>query len=557
MHERPQVLAKPRGRREALAEEHRAGVEPIGVTFEQLVQTVGVGVRVDDAHARQIDRGHRASLLPGPRSPLSTASGAPGRRHRRPSRRTPRARPCAWRRRSRRACPPSPRAGRPSARAPRSRRRATTGAGRSPLASLARRERRRILEGRLGEPQVAFEPVEAGGDDGPEDQVRVAAPVHGLDLQVRRLRAAADHPRHEPEPGLAVLAAPRLERTRPPVRLEPQVARDRRAGDRDDRRQGPEDPGGERLGLTRHPLGSVAAGEPVAPAPVPQAEVQVIAVADQAGEHDRGERDREPVRARDRADRVPGHEVGVGDRDPGAMRHGDLELPGRVLGVELHHAGPLPLERADRVGRERLLIGEHGGAVAGTDVGGDRLRLVGLARGDAVPEEELELVRAPELEPVGRQALEHAPRERAPARRPGVPLLVALVDGGERPSGRCGQRDRRGRIGHEPRVAGRTLDPRRRGDAVVDQEDREHVREADAEPRDLLEPPDRDALHARDPGGVDHRERNRLDPARRQAPRHRHGSAARAPGRSRARRSGLGGGAQNSSRYSIRSQSLT
>ncbi|NTU76616.1 MAG: efflux RND transporter periplasmic adaptor subunit, partial [Alphaproteobacteria bacterium] len=56
-----------------------------------------------------------------------------------------------------------------------------------------------------------------------------------------------------------------------------------------------------------------------------------------------------------------------------------------------------------------------------------------------------------------------------------------VVDGGQRPPGRGGQRDRRGGIGHEPRVAGRTLDPRRRGDAVVDQEDREHVRQADAE----------------------------------------------------------------------------
>jgi hypothetical protein len=425
------------------------------------------------------------------------------------------------------------------------------------LASLGRRERRRILEGRLGEPQVAFEAVEAGGDDRPEDQVRIAAPVHGLDLQVRGLRSAPDHPRHEPEPRLAILAAPRLERARPPMRLESQVARDRRTRDPDDRRQGPEDPGGERLGLARHALGPVAAGEPVAPAAVPQAEVEVIAVADEAGEHDRGERDREPVRAGDRPDRVPGHEVGVGDRDPGAVRHGDLELPGRVLGVELHHAGPLPLERADRVGRERLLIGEHGGAVSGTDVGGDRLRLVGLARRDAVAEEELELVRAPELEPVARQAFEHAPRERASARRPRLPLLVALVDGCQRPPGRGGQRHRGGGIGHEPRVAGRALDARRRGDAVVHQEDREHVRQADAEPRDLLEPPDRDALHARDTCWVDHRERDRLDPGRRQAPRHRHGSVARAPGRSRARRSRLGGGAQNSSRYSMRSQSLT
>jgi hydrogenase small subunit len=43
------------------------------------------------------------------------------------------------------------------------------------------------------------------------------------------------------------------------VRLEPKVARDRRARDPDDRRQGPEDPRGERLGLARHPLGPVAA----------------------------------------------------------------------------------------------------------------------------------------------------------------------------------------------------------------------------------------------------------------------------------------------------------
>ena len=137
----------------------------------------------------------------------------------------------------------------------------------------------------------------------------------------------------------------------------------------------------------------------------------------------------------------------------GPVRHGDLELTGGVLRMELHHAGPLRLERADQLGRERLLIGQDRRAVAGTGVRRDGVGLVGLARGGPPAEEELELVRASELEPVTGQALQHPPSEGAPARRPRVPLLVPLVDGRERPPGRGGQRHGRRRVGHEPRVA--------------------------------------------------------------------------------------------------------
>ena len=99
----------------------------------------------------------------------------------------------------------------------------------------------------------------------------------------------------------------------------------------------------------------------------PEAEMQVQPVADEPGEHDRGERGGQAV-PRHGADRVADDEVRVGDRDPDPVGDGDLELSARVLGVELHYAGALLLERADQVGRERLDVGERDRAVGGAAV---------------------------------------------------------------------------------------------------------------------------------------------------------------------------------------------
>ena len=102
------------------------------------------------------------------------------------------------------------------------------------------------------------------------------------------------------------------------------------------------------------------------------------------------------------------------------MRDRELELSRRVLGVELHDAGPLRLERADQRRRERLQVGEHGRAVPGPVVRGAGS---GSASSDPDPrapaQEELELVRAAQLDPVPREPLEHASARtsgRTPAR---------------------------------------------------------------------------------------------------------------------------------------------
>jgi hypothetical protein len=89
------------------------------------------------------------------------------------------------RRMSRTACRPSPRAGPSSAQAPRSRgerRRELRDPARAPL---RRRQGRRIDRDGLGEPQIAFEPVEARSHDRAEGQIRVRRAVDRFDLQVR------------------------------------------------------------------------------------------------------------------------------------------------------------------------------------------------------------------------------------------------------------------------------------------------------------------------------------------------------------------------------------
>ena len=373
----------------------------------------------------------------------------------------------------------------------------------------------------LGEPQVAFEPVEPRGHDRAEGQVRVGRAVDRFDLQVRLGAAVPPHTGDEPQAGLAVLQPPTRPRPRPAMRLQPEVADDRGARDPHDRRQRREDARREGLRLACHPLGPVPAVEHVASPAVPQAEMQVVPVADAPGEHHRSERDRHPVRSRHRPDGVAQDETRVRERDPRPVWHRQLELAGRVLGMELHHTGPLGLERPDQVTREGLVVGEHGCAVPGPLVRRDRIRLVGFAGPRPPPEEELELVGAAQLQPLVLQPVQHPARERPAARRPRVALLVPLVDRRHRPARRARQGDRRGGIGDQARVARRPLDAGGRGQVVVDQEHREGGRQAHAEPGHLFEAPQGDDLHARDAVGSDHGERDLLDPRGAEPPGHR------------------------------------
>ena len=247
----------------------------------------------------------------------------------------------------------------------------------------------------------------------------------------------------------------------------------------------------------------------------------MVSVADTTCEHDRRERHRHPVRAGHRPHRVAQHEVRVRECDAGSVRDRELELTGRVLRVELHHARPLGLERPDQVAGERLLVGEHRSAVSGSRVRGDRVVLVRFVGPVPPSEEELELVGAAELEARVAQPLEHPASERASARRPGVPLLIPLIDRRHGPARRRGEGDRRGRVGDQARVAGRPVDAGDRGVAVVHEEHREHRGQAHPGPRDLLEASQRNDLDPRDAVRTHDGQGNRLDPRRREPPGHR------------------------------------
>ena len=66
-------------------------------------------------------------------------------------------------------------------------------------------------------------------------------------------------------------------------------------------------------------------------------------------------------------------------------------------------------------------------------------------------------------------------------------------------------------VGHQARIARRSPEVGRRRDRIIDEEDGEHGGQSDPEPDGLLEAMQRDALHERHPGVVDHRERHHLD----------------------------------------------
>jgi hypothetical protein len=184
--------------------------------------------------------------------------------------------------------------------------------------------------------------------------------------------------------------------------------------------------------------------------------------------------------------------------------------------MELHHAGALRLEGADEIGGERFHVGEHDRAVGRAGVRGNRVGL-GLAAAAITPsEEELDLVRAAQLEAEARQPLEHPLRERPAAGGVRLSLLIPLVDGRERPPGARRERHGRVHVGHQPRVPGRPADVLRRGDLIVDHEHREHWRQTDPEPGRLLQPADRHGLDERDARVVDHRQGDGLHPGVRQ-----------------------------------------
>ena len=410
---------------ERLAQEHHPRVEALGPLADEIPEPVRVRVRVDDLDARQIHVRHRhpPTAQYRHRCARTTSSGSWPSKTSRSARRVARNESNST----------SPIASR-----------SIDDFSSSPIASpercreltdpqrttLPRRDRRRIVQHRIGQRQLALETVDAGGHDRAEGEVGVRGRIHGLHLEVRRVRSAPDHPGHEAQGRFAILPPPACPRSAPPMGLQSLIARDRRSGDRGERRERREHARRERLGLARHALRSASSLEQVPAVPVPQAQVQMVPVAHPLGEDDRRERHGVPVVPRDGPDRVAHDEVRVRRRDPDAVGHRQFELAGRVLRVELHHTGALLLEGPDQRGRERLDVGERDRAVGGPRVGRRRVRLV-RTRCGAMAEEELDLVAAAELEPVAARVA------RASSAR-----TCAGSRGRARPPGRAGRRVR-------------------------------------------------------------------------------------------------------------------
>ncbi len=187
-------------------------------------------------------------------------------------------------------------------------------------------------------------------------------------------------------------------------------------------------------------------------------------------------------------------EVRVRERDPGSVRHRELELTGRVLGVELHHAGPLRLERPDQR-RSRTAPGRRAR---------ERCSRARRARGSGPARRAR---RAASRHP-RKNSSSYAPRSSSPC----AVSRSSIRRANERPHGGhvfpSWSRWSTAAIAQPGDAASATAEagsgirrvspagpsmPGDRGDAVVHQEDREHGGQAHAEPRDLLEAPERDA----------------------------------------------------------------
>ena len=219
-----------------MPEVHAPRLERVRVAVEQILAAERMAMRVDHVGAGQIDL-HRRPSSRSMRAPLRTATGSVGSPRRHPDRRTASASPRRVARNvSNRNSPIASRrtddAARCSAASGKE-----AGSCRTPRAStVVRRQQRRILLGRRRQAELALQAIQPCREHRPDGEVGVRGAVDRLHLDVRRARGRRRGPRDEPERGLAVLDTPALHRARPVMRLEPQVAGDRRRRDRDQSR---------------------------------------------------------------------------------------------------------------------------------------------------------------------------------------------------------------------------------------------------------------------------------------------------------------------------------
>ena len=321
-----------------------------------------------------------------------------------------------------------------------------TGSRRTPSSSSSSGMIRGVV-GELGRQLHALlEPRQSRRDQRTDRQIRVRAQVERLDLAVRRRVARAHDAGHEPDRGLAVLAAPHLIHAGPVRRHQPEVARHRRRADGEQRGQLGQDARDERLRLGRHAVGTVADREEVLAVP-PRAEVHVAPVAHLAGDDHRRER-RLPV--------VPGATPRMVWRastirsaaSTGLRWRARFQLARGVLRVELVDADPLLLESVHQIGDEVGELGEHDRAVGGAAMRRHQPAVFLLPAG-----EPLDLTSHREVEPLRRGPVDHAPEERALTYRRHLALLREPVGRPPRPA-RLGGEDPDG-VGVHHRGGGR------------------------------------------------------------------------------------------------------
>ena len=146
------------------------------------------------------------------------------------------------------------------------------------------------------------------------------------------------------------------------LRDEAEIAGNARSTDHEQRRQLAQDPGRERLGLSRHPVRTVSAGEQVLVVP-PDAHVHVTAIADLSRNNARGETGAQPVVVPDGADGLADEHAVVGCTYRVTGGHGHLELAGRVLGMNLLHGDGLCREGGEHVAQVVRAVDQSGHAV--------------------------------------------------------------------------------------------------------------------------------------------------------------------------------------------------
>ena len=337
----------------------------------------------------------------------------------------------------------------------------------------------RVDVDRRGRLEPALDPVEPGGDQPAERQVRVAAGVGGLELGVGRRLLGAGEGRRHPHRRLAVVVAPADERAGPELGHDAVVGVEARSGQAAEAGEVLEHAGDERAGRGGEPVGRAAVVEAVAVA-VPEREVDVAAVAGVVGPRLGRQRGDEPPAGGDGADGLAHEQLLVGGPERGCVRGRDLVLPVAELGVVLLDRNALRLQRGDEVVDVVLRRGGPDGREAQRRVDGD-VGAVPLGR-----ERELALERRAQRQVVGGQRRLHALQERALADRGGRPLAGEVIGQHRSGVGRVGQDAERVEVGHEPELAHRP----QRGDGLqlVECADRLHGhREPDAGAQPSLE----------------------------------------------------------------------